>query len=53
VRLSLNNTAVRYDTHRPDRPPGVGTEPYLFWTSPKVYLTNENWAYQIGPVLRF
>ena len=53
MRLSVSNTAVRYDTHRLDRPPGVGTEPYRFWISPKVYLTNENWAYQVGPVVRF
>ncbi len=53
IRLSMGNTPVRYDPHRLDRPPGVGTEPYLYWISPKVYLTNENWCYQMGPVLRF
>jgi hypothetical protein len=53
VSFSVSNTAVRYNSHRLDRPPGVGTEPYLFWISPDVYITNENWALQTGPVLRF
>jgi hypothetical protein len=53
VRISMGNTPVRYYTYRFDRPPGVGTMPYLFWISPKVFATNENWTYQTGPVLRF
>jgi hypothetical protein len=53
VSLSVGNTAVRYNSHRLDRPPGVGTEPYLYWISPDVYITNENWTLQTGPVLRF
>ena len=53
MRASVSNLAVRYDSKRLDRAPGVGTEPYLFWISPKVYATNENWSYQVGPVLRF
>src|SRR5271170_1220640 len=53
IRLSVGNTPVRYDPYRLDRSPGVGKEPYLDWISPKIYLTNENWAYQTGPVLRF
>jgi hypothetical protein len=53
MRLAVGNTPVRYNTYRLDRPPGVGSEPYLDWISPKVYLTNENWTVQTGPVLRF
>jgi hypothetical protein len=53
MRLVVGNTPVRYNTYRLDRQPGVGSEPYLFWISPKVYSTNENWAIQAGPVVRF
>lgn len=53
MRVMVGNTPVRYNTFRLDRAPGVGSEPYLDWISPKVYLTNENWAIQTGPVLRF
>jgi hypothetical protein len=53
VRSSFGNSPVRYYTFRYDRAPGVGTWPYYYWISPKIYATNENWAYQVGPVLRF
>jgi len=53
VRISMGNTPVRYYTYGYDRPLGVGSMPYLYWTSPKVFATNENWTYQTGPVLRF
>ncbi len=53
VRISMGNTPVRYYTYRFDRYPGEGALPYLYWTSPKVFATNENWTYQTGPVLRF
>ena len=53
IRASFGNTAVRYKTAYLDRSPGQGTPPYLYFISPNVFATNENWTYQIGPVLRF
>jgi hypothetical protein len=53
MRFSFGNAPVRYYTYRFDRAPGKGTWPYYYWISPKVYATNENWAYQMGPVIRF
>jgi hypothetical protein len=54
LRASVGNTAVRYrepfiesDSNRP------GTLPYLNWLSKLTFLTNENWAYQTGVVMRF
>lgn len=52
VRGVFGNTPVRYlDGHL--TPPGVGTPPYLNWLSKEFFETNENWTYQVGPVLRF
>jgi len=53
VRAAFGNTPVRYKTDYYDRPPGRGSPPYLFFISPDIYATNENWNYQFGPVLRF
>jgi hypothetical protein len=52
IRGSIGNTAVRY--REPFlQTPGVGHLPYLNWLSKVTFLTNENWTYQAGPVLRF
>jgi hypothetical protein len=52
IRGSFGNTAVRY--REPYlQAPGVGHYPYLNWLSKQNFLTNENWTYQVGPVLRF
>jgi len=53
LRATFGNTPVRYKTQYLDRDPGQGTPPYLSFISPKVFATNENWTYQIGPVIRF
>lgn len=53
LRFSAGNTPVRFFDHEYDRPPGVGSLPYLNWITNKVFATNENWTYQTGPVLRF
>lgn len=53
LRASFGNTPVRYKTNYLDRPPGRGAPPYLYFISPNVFATNENWTYQLGPVLRF
>jgi len=53
LRAAFGNTPVRYKTDYYDRPPGRGSPPYIFFISPDVYATNENWNYQVGPVLRF
>jgi hypothetical protein len=52
IRGSIGNTAVRYRAAGL-QPPGVGHLPYLNWLSKQTFLTNENWTYQMGPVLRF
>jgi hypothetical protein len=48
---------VRYREARPGKPEPVhyptGAYPYLSWISVTTFLTNENWAYQAGAVLRF
>jgi len=52
IRGVVGNQPVRY--REPGRgPPGPGTYPYLNWLSKLTFLTNENWAYQAGAVLRF
>jgi hypothetical protein len=52
LRIAGGNTAVRY--REPNlAPPGPGTYPYLNWLSTRSFLTNENWTYQAGAVLRF
>ncbi len=53
MRAAFGNTAVRYKTEYLDRPPGRGSPPYLYFISPNVFATNENWTFQTGPVLRF
>ncbi|HTA86007.1 MAG TPA: hypothetical protein VK729_07030 [Silvibacterium sp.] len=53
LRAAFGNTPVRYKTDYYDRPPGRGSPPYISFISPDVYATNENWNYQVGPVLRF
>jgi hypothetical protein len=52
IRAVIGNTPVRY---REPTPPGngVGSPPYLSWLSHQSFLTNENWTYQTGAVLRF
>jgi len=52
LRGVFGNTPVRYrENYR--NAPDPGTEPNLIWLSRNVFLTNENWSYQAGPVLRF
>ena len=52
IRGVLGNTPVRYlDGYL--QPPGIGKPPYLNWLSHEYFETNENWTYQMGPVLRF
>ncbi len=53
LRTALNNTAIRYKETYLDRTPGRGAPPFLFFISPNVFATNENWGWQTGPVLRF
>jgi hypothetical protein len=53
LRASLVNTPIRYKETYLDRPPGIGHVPFLYFISPNVYATNENWGAQAGPVLRF
>jgi hypothetical protein len=48
----VGNQPVRYREAYTD-PPGIGTYPYLNWLSKLYFLTNENWTYQAGTVLRF
>lgn len=52
LRFVVGNTPVRY-REPPSGKPGVGKPPYLSWLSHQVFLTNENWTYQTGVVLRF
>jgi len=52
IRGVFGNTPVRYlDSYI--EPPGIGKIPYLNWLSHEYIETNENWTYQMGPVLRF
>ena len=53
LRAVFGNTPVRYRDNYTQFGTGVGTPPYLNWLSHQVFLTNENWAYQTGVVLRF
>lgn len=51
IRGVFGNTPVRYlDGYLQ---PGVGKPPYFYWLSKEFIETNENWTYQVGPVLRF
>jgi hypothetical protein len=52
IRGVFGNTPIRYLDYY-DLPPGSGQLPYFNWLSKKYILTNENWTYQVGPVLRF
>ena len=52
-RAAFGNTPIRYKTNYYDRPPGRGSPPYIYFISPDIYATNENWNYQVGPLLRF
>jgi hypothetical protein len=52
IRGVFGNTPIRYYKFYYE-PPGIGTPPYINWLSHEVFLTNENWTYQVGPVLRF
>jgi hypothetical protein len=52
LRAVLGNTPVRYREPYVGAP-GDGTAPYFNYLSHKVFLTNENWTYQTGVVLRF
>jgi hypothetical protein len=52
VRGVFGNTPVRY-LNFIIPPPGIGSPPYINWLSHEAFLTNENWSYQVGPVLRF
>jgi hypothetical protein len=52
IRGVIGNTAVRY-LYGYSQPPGIGKPPYVYWLSHEVFMTNENWNYQVGPVLRF
>jgi hypothetical protein len=51
LRWEFGNTPVRYLHNL--TPPGVGTAPNYNWLSHQQFMTNENWTYQVGPVLRF
>jgi hypothetical protein len=54
LRAVLGNTPVRY---REDKLTPTffipGSYPYITWLSRKIFLSNENWTYQTGAVLRF
>ena len=52
LRGVFGNTAVRYRGPNLSAPT-PGKPPYLNWLSRENFLTNENWAYQAGAVLRF
>jgi hypothetical protein len=52
LRAVFANQPVRYREPYLD-PPGLGTFPYYDWLSKKYFLTNANWTWQGGPVLRF
>ncbi len=52
LRGVIGNTPVRYREAYLG-PPTPGKEPYLNWLSRQFFLTNENWTWSAGPVLRF
>jgi hypothetical protein len=52
LRGSVGNQPVRYREPYAGAP-GYGKLPYLSWLSKLTFLTNENWSYQAGPVVRF
>ncbi|MGC1361894.1 MAG: hypothetical protein WA400_01415 [Silvibacterium sp.] len=52
IRGTFGNTPVRYFyAYLPYE--GIGQPPYINWLSKATFMTNENWVYQVGPVLRF
>jgi hypothetical protein len=52
LRAVVDNTPVRY--REPYlAAPIPGKPPYLSWLSREAFLTNENWGYQTGAVVRF
>lgn len=51
LRYSVGNTPVRY-LHSMSKA-GIGKPPRLNWLAHEEFMTNENWGYQVGPVLRF
>lgn len=51
LRYEFGNTPVRY-LHSMTKA-GNGQPPNFNWLSHEVFMTNENWTYQVGPVLRF
>ena len=52
LRGVFGNQPVRYREPYVS-PPGPGTYPYLNWLSKLTFLTNENWTYQTGAVVKF
>ncbi len=52
LRAVLGNTPVRYREPHVGAP-GDGTAPYFNYLSHEAFLTNENWTYQTGVVVRF
>lgn len=52
VRAVFGNTPVHYRTAN-QQAPGVGSPPFLNWLSHEYFVTNENWDFQSGVVLRF
>jgi hypothetical protein len=54
LRFVAGNMPVRYREPYIDPKSYIpGTYPYLTWLSPKEFLSNENWTYQTGAILRF
>ena len=53
LRTVFGNTPVRYRDSYTTGVKGAGKAPYFNWLSHQVFLTNANWAYQTGVVLRF
>ena len=52
LRAVFGNTPVRYRKPNPG-PAGIGSPPYLVWLSHEYFVTNENWDFQTGVILRF
>ena len=52
LRGVIGNTAVRYRDSLVRIAPAQ-KPPYFNWLSRSLFITNENWTYQAGPVLRF
>jgi hypothetical protein len=52
LRAVIGNQPVRYREPYV-MAPGYGTAPYFDWLSKLTFLTNENWTWSAGPVVRF